>query len=159
MTPRKEIFLKIMEALRLVPELELIDLYRKQFEGAKDTYPQYWTAALIKINKITWETMVEHRQEGNADIDVLLYTKDGWLDQHQNTADNSSGLLEIELLDSVTEQLQFLQGDSFRPLQQTSEDIEDNSFEGVMSYRLNFSTQVYRQVNYKYQNKRIIIAS
>lgn len=103
--------------------------------------------------------MVEHRQEGKADIDILLYTKDGWLDQHHNTADGGGGLLEIDLLDSITEKLQLLQGESFRPFEQVSEDVEDNSFEGIMSYRLNFSTLVYRQVNYKYQTKRITITS
>lgn len=40
MTPRKEIFIKVRDALKLIPELELIDLYRKQFEGDKENYPR-----------------------------------------------------------------------------------------------------------------------
>jgi len=155
MTPRKEIYLRIKEALSNIDKLELVDLYRKQFEGDKETFPQYWTAALVKINKITWQTMVEHRQEGTADIDILLYTKDGWMDQHQGTADASGGLLEIDLLDDVTEQVQFLFGETFRPLEQAGEEVEDNSKDGIMSYRLNFTTLVYRQVNYQYANKPI----
>jgi hypothetical protein len=154
MTPRKELYIKIKEALATVPQLELVDLYRKQFED-KSTYPQYWTAALIKINKITWETMVEQRQEGTADIDILLYTKDGWMDQHQGTADADSGLLEIDLLDGAVEALQFMQGETFRPLQQSSEDVDDNSSEGIMSYRLNFQTNVYRVINNRYAKRSI----
>lgn len=153
MTPRKELFTKIKDALSEITQLEYVDLFRDQFGANKEVYPQYFTAVLIRINNIEYQSMIEQKQEGNTDIDILLYTKDGWMDQHNNTSDPDSGLAEIDLLDSIVEKLQFLKGDLFKPLHQTGETIEDNSLEGIMSYKLNFSTMIFRRLTYKYTNK------
>jgi hypothetical protein len=156
MTPRKELYIKIKEALQQIPELELVDLQRKQFSNPKENYPTYWTAALIEIKAIRWESMVENKQEGECIVDVILYTKDGWLDQHDTTADDDHGLVEIDLQDTIVENLQFLQGDYFKPLQLTNEANEDEDSE-MMSYRLSFSTLIYRRINPKYSTRRITI--
>ena len=156
MTPRKELYIKIKEALTQIPELELVDLQRKQFSNSKENYPTYWTAALIEIKAVRWESMVENKQEGECTVDVILYTKDGWLDQHDTTADDDHGLVEIDLQDTIVENLQFLKGDYFKPLQLTNEANEDEDSE-MMSYRLSFSTLIYRRINPKYSNRTITI--
>jgi hypothetical protein len=156
MTPRKELFIKIKEALIQIPELELVDLQRKQFSNEKENYPTYWTAALIEIKAVRWESMVENKQEGECTVDVILYTKDGWFDQHDTTTDEDHGLVEIDLQDSIVENLQFLKGDYFKPLQLTNEANEDEDSE-MMSYRLSFSTLIYRRINPKYSNRKITI--
>lgn len=156
MTPRKELFIKIKEALTQIPELELVDLQRKQFSNPKENYPTYWTAALIEIKTIQWETMVEQQQEGNCSIDVVLYTKDGWLDQHDTTADQDHGLAEIDLVDKIVEHLQLLQGNCFKPLHLTTEANEDEDHE-MLSYRLSFSTLIYRPINPKFTTRKITI--
>ena len=156
MTPRKELYIKIKEALTQIPELELVDLQRKQFSNPKENYPTYWTAALIEIKAVRWESMVENKQEGECTVDVILYTKDGWLDQHDTTADDDHGLVEIDLQDTIVENLQFLKGDYFKPLQLTNEANEDEDSE-MMSYRLSFSTLIYRRINPKYSNRTITI--
>lgn len=152
MTPRKELYLVIQSALSTIQELEYIELYRKQFD-AMETTP-CWTAALVRINRIAWESMVEGRQEGRADVDILLYTKDGWMDQFFGSADPQNGLAEIDLIDRVASVLSGVFGESFKPLDQASEDVEDNSFQGVMSYRINFTTLIYRTLIPKYENKK-----
>jgi hypothetical protein len=149
MTPRKELFIKIKQALTLIPELELVDLQRKQFSNPKDNYPTYWTAALIQITDIQWEIMVENKQEGKCTVDVILYTKDGWMNQHDTTADPEQGLIEMDLQDTIVEKLQFLHGDYFKPLQLTSEGNEDEDSE-MLSYRLSFKTTIYHHINSKY---------
>jgi hypothetical protein len=154
MTPRKELFIKIKEALALIPQLELVDLQRKQFSNPKENYPTYWTAALIDIKNIAWETMVEQMQEGNCNVEITLYCKDGWLDQHSGTDDEEDGLIEIDLIDIIVEQLQFLQGDYFKPLHQTADETEDTDSE-IMSYKISFSTLLYRKVNPKYTLKKL----
>lgn len=156
MTPRKELYIKIKEALKQIPQLELVDLQRKQFSNPKENYPTYWTAALIEIKAVRWESMVENKQEGECTVDVILYTKDGWLDQHDTTADDDHGLVEIDLQDTIVENLQFLKGDYFKPLQLTNEANEDEDSE-MMSYRLSFSTLIYRRINPKYSNRTITI--
>ena len=156
MTPRKELYIKIKEALTQIPQLELVDLQRKQFSNSKENYPTYWTAAVIEINAVRWESMVENKQEGECTVDVILYTKDGWLDQHDTTADDDHGLVEIDLQDTIVENLQFLKGDYFKPLQLTNEANEDEDSE-MMSYRLSFSTLIYRRINPKYSNRTITI--
>lgn len=142
-----------------VPGLEYVDYYRNQFGAGKEYYPQYWTAALIRINNIQYESMVEGKQEGNATVDILLYTKDGWMDQHNDTADNEHGLVEIDLIDNVAEALQFLYGDLFKPLHQTTDEVEDNSLEGIMSYRISYDTLVYRRLIKRYNNHKITITN
>jgi hypothetical protein len=154
MTPRKELFIKIKQALALIPELELVDLQRKQFSNPKENYPTFWTAALIQIKDIQWESMVENKQEGKCTVDVILYTKDGWLDQHDTTADPEHGLIEIDLQDTIVENLQFMQGDYFKPLQLASEGNEDEDSE-MLSYRLSFKTTIYRRINSKYTNVKL----
>jgi hypothetical protein len=154
MTPRKELFIKIKQALSEISQLELVDLQRKQFTNPKENYPSYWTAALIDINNIAWEAMVNQRQEGFCNVDVILYCKDGWLDQHNGTADDEHGLIEIDLIDEIVEKLQFLQGDYFKPLHQTSDESEDSDGE-IMSYKISFSTILYRTINPKFTLKKL----
>ncbi|MGM8362124.1 hypothetical protein ACSV4D_09440 [Flavobacterium sp. ARAG 55.4] len=156
MTPRKELFIKVKEALAQLPELELVDLQRKQFSNPKENCPSYFTAALIEIKAIKWETMVEQKQEGKATVDVTLYTKDGWMDQFNGTSDPESGLIEIDIIDNITEQLQGLKGDYFKALDLTDEESIDETSE-MMSYRLSFSTVIYRKVNPKYSPKKLSI--
>lgn len=155
MTPRKEIFIAIKNKLKEIPELEYIDLYRDQFKDSENDFPSYWTAVLIRINKISYETMTEQYQEGSCTIDIILYCKDGWMDQHNNTSDPESGLIEIDLLDDIAEKLQFLHGNQFKPLQQTDDETEENSLESIMSYRQSFTTKIYRILKPKYQNIKI----
>lgn len=156
MTPRKELFIKIKQALSELPELELVDLQRKQFSTPKENYPSYFTAALIEIKSIAWQTMVEQRQAGNATVEVMLYCKDGWMDQHNGTADPESGLIEIDLIDKIVEQLQGLQGDYFKPLDQTNDEAVDEADE-MMSYRISFSTVIYRKINPKHTLKKLTV--
>lgn len=156
MTPRKELFIKIKEALTQIPELELVDLQRKQFSNPKENYPTYWTAALIEIKAIRWESMVENKQEGECTVEVILYTKDGWLDQHDTTADNEHGLVEMDLQDAIVEKLQGLQGDCFKPLDLINEANEEQDGE-MMSYRLSFSTLIYRRINSQFSTRRITL--
>lgn len=156
MTPRKELFISIKNKLEEIPELEYIDLFRDQFrETEEEDFPSYWTAVLIRINKITYETMTEQNQEGTCELDVILYCKDGWMDQHNNTADPESGLMEIDLLDVIAEKLQFLKGEQFKPLQQTDDETEEVTMEAIMSYRQSFKTKIYRTIAPKYQPTKI----
>lgn len=146
MTPRKELFIAVKAALATIEDLEYVDLFRKQISNGFE-----WTAALIRIGKVDWVTMTEQNQEGNCQIDIMLLCKDGWMDQHQDTADPDHGLIEIDLIDSIAEKLQFLKGDQFTPLLQTDDD-EDDGFDvpGIMAYRIGFSTMIYRKLKPKY---------
>ena len=154
MTPRKELFIKIKTALATIQQLELVDLQRKQFSNEKENYPSYWTAALIDINNIAWESMVEQKQEGMCTVEVTLYCKDGWMDQHNGTADAEHGLIEIDLIDTIVEKLQFLKGDYFKPLHQTADSTDDIDGE-MMSYKISFSTVLYRKINAKFRNVKL----
>lgn len=153
MTPRKELFIKIKQTLKLISELELVDLNRKQL----DSEVQHYTACLIKTPTIQWETMVENKKEGTAEVEVTLYTKDGWLNQHNGTTDSEHGLVEIDLIDKVTEALEFLKGDYFKPLELVLEEESEVSDKEIMSFRLVFSTMVYKRINYPYQNKKLTL--
>ena len=152
MTPRKELFIAIKTALAAIPELELVDLYRKQFQS---DFPNEWPAALIRIGAVRWTTMTEQKQEGSCDVEVILYCKDGWMDQHQDTADPDHGLIEIDLIDSIAESLQFLSGDQFKPLQQTTDGEFEVELPGIMAYSVGFSTHIYRRLAPKYTNTQL----
>lgn len=154
MTPRKEIFLKVQTALATIPELELVDLQRKQFSNPKENLPTYFTAALIDVSAIDWQSMVEQKQTGTATVNVMFYCKDGWMDQHNNTIDADNGLTEIDIIDTIVEKLQGLQGDYFKPLDLTKEETVDEVSE-MMSYQISFSTIIYRRINAKYQTRVI----
>ncbi len=153
MTPRKELFIKIKEALMTISELELVDLERQQMQS--DKFPDLFVSALIKINKISYETMTEQNQEGTTSVDVVLYCRDGWMNQHNGTEDGEHGLNEIDLLDEIAEKLQFLSGDQFKPLEQTEDETQDQSMNGIFSYRQSFSTRIYRKIAPRYQTKKI----
>jgi hypothetical protein len=155
MTPRKELFIKVKTALMAIPQLELVDLHRNQFKSK--SFPDQFTAALIKITKIDWQTMTEQNQEGQTSIDVILYCSDGWMDQHNGTTDEDHGLNEIDLLDAIAEKLQFLKGDNFWALEQTDDETEEQEMAGIFSYRQSFSTVLHRKLAPKYQTKKIII--
>lgn len=153
MTPRKELFIKTKQALGTIPQLELVDLQRGQFDQGSINYPDMYTAALIRVNPINYETMTQGIQEGTCSIDVFFYCKDGWMDQHQDTADPEHGLIEIDLLDVIAEKLQFLTGDYFKPLQQTEENEEELNAQGILCWSLSFSTIIYRRMNERKYNQ------
>lgn len=157
MTPRKELFIAIKNALKTIPQLEYVDLYRKQFENNGKDFGQYYTACLIRISSIKYETMTEQNQEGETQIDVIFYCKDGWMHQHNKTTDPEDGLMEIDLLDVIAEKLQFLKGVQFKPLQQTEDETEEISMDAMMSYRQSFSTRIYRRLNPKYQFQKMTL--
>ena len=125
MTPRKEVFIKMKQSLSELTVLELVDLQRKQFSQPKENYPSYFTAALIEIKAIDWQTMVEQRQEGKATVDVIFYCKDGWMDQHNDTTDPEHGLIEIDVIDAIVEKLQGLRGVTFKQLDLAKEESVD----------------------------------
>jgi hypothetical protein len=156
MTPRKELFIKVKERLATLPQLELVDLQRKQFNNGKENYPSYFTAVLIEIRSITWAMMVEQKQEGNCTLDVTFYCKDGWMEQYNNTSDPEHGLIEIDLIDKIVEKLQGFQGDQFKPLNLINEEPVEEG-EEIMSYKLSFETMIYRLVNSKYTYKKLKI--
>jgi hypothetical protein len=158
MTPRKELFISIRDKLGAIEGMEYVDLHRNQFGPGKENYPQYYTACLIRIASIQWETMVEQKQEGNAVIEVILYTKDGFADQHYSTDDDGDGLKEIDLIDTVAENLQFLYGTQFKPLQQTGDETEETDIDGLMAHKLTFTALVYKITAPRYQTKRITIS-
>lgn len=151
MTPRKELFITIKNQLKNIPQLEIVDLYRAQFENNK--LPNIFTAALIRINKIDWDCMTEQNQEGQVTVDVLFYCKDGWMDQHHITTDPDDGLTEIDIIDEIAEKLQFLNGNQFTDLHQTSDETLEQSHEEIMSYVISFQTMIYRKLNNKYPQK------
>ena len=155
MTPRKELFIKIKQALMTIPELELVDLERQQMQS--DKFPDLFVSALIRINKITYQSMTEQKQEGDANIDVILYCRDGWMNQHNGTEDFEHGLNEIDLLDDIAEKLQFLTGDQFTALEQVEDETEEQSMSGMFSYRQSFNTNIYRKLNPKYSPQKINI--
>lgn len=157
MTPRKELYLTIRDALKELETLELVDLYRGQFDNGKENYPDTWTGCLIRINRIRYESMVENKKEGLAEIDILFYFKDGWMDQHMNTTDPEGGLIEIDIIDLVEDKLEFLKGEKFKPLELVGEDNEDINEGGIMSCKLSYETMVYKSAkpSKEYQSQNI----
>ena len=151
MTPRKELYLKIRDQLKTIPELELIALFKNQFSN------QDWTAAFIRINNIQWGTMTQNRQEGQCGVDVLFYCRDGWMDQHQRSEDPDGGLVEIDIIDAIVEKLQFLKGDQFTALEQLDEEDQEQEERGVMSYRIGFETKVYRELKKPYSPRKLTL--
>ena len=152
MTPRKELFVTIQKQLKTIPALEIVDLYRAQFENNK--LPNIFTAALIRINRIEWECMTEQNQEGQVTLDILFYCKDGWMDQHHKTTDPNFGLTEIDIIDDIAEKLQFLKGEQFKELHLISDETLEQSESGIMSYVISFKTMIYRKLNNQYPQKR-----
>lgn len=151
MTPRKELFIAVKNAIGAIPEIEFVDLNRKQFTELKQNYGSYYTAALIGVKSVNWEQMVEQKQEGKCTFEVTLYTKDGWMDQHNTTTDIDGGLTDIDLQNKIIEAVLFLQSTTFKPIQLESEAPEDEDSE-LLSYKLTFSTTIYRTIKPRYQN-------
>ena len=154
-TPRKELFVKVKKALATIEGIELIDLQRGQFYNPENGYPEIWTAALIQVMPIAYETMTQHVQEGECEFHIDFYCKDGWTDQHLGTADPEEGLMELDILDKITDTIQFLQGEQFKPVQQVREEELRLSDDGIMSYRITFTTRIYRQTPYPYEPKKL----
>lgn len=152
MTPRKEIFINVKQRLATINALEIIDLQRGQFDRDEKHYPNCYTAALIQVMPIQYTTMTEHKLEGQCTFHIDFFCKDGWMDQFNTTPDQEHGLIEIDVLDEITNAIQFLQGDYFKPVQLINEEELRISEDGIMSYRLTFSTLVYKQLDYQYQN-------
>lgn len=153
MTPRNELFVKIKQALKTIPELELVDLQRRQFSASTSGDPVYWTAALIDVPSISWQNMMGGNQEGDCLTEVFLYCKNGWADQLNVTVTNPDELPEFNLIHKISEKLQHLQGDLFSPLLQINEETE-NTIDGFLSYKLSFSNTICRKINALYSNKK-----
>lgn len=155
MTPRKELFVKIKKALEQIPALELVDLQRNQMTSER--FPNLFIAALINIGSIHWETMTEQAQEGKASISIDFYCRDGWRNQHQQTEDAEEGLMEMDIIDQISEAIQFLRDEQFRVVTLDSDEVINQSMEGIFQYRLTFSCLLYRYLNPQYFNLKIKI--
>lgn len=153
MTPRKELFITVKEKLMTIPQLELVDLDRAQFD--QEDFPNLFVAALISIPSIAYETMTNEIQYGQTEVKVTLYCRDGWRNQHNGTADPEHGLMEIDLLDEIAEKLQFLTGVQFKPLQQTNDEEVEVEMKGMFAYSQTFDTRIFRKVNSPYTTKSI----
>jgi hypothetical protein len=151
MAIRKDIYIAIKGFLKTIEKLELIDLQKGQFEGKiPDVFGNLYTACLIEIGTIDWETMTNQNQEGKATISVYLYVKDGYAHQHEGTTDRNDGFSEIELIDTVVETLHGKQGQCFKALLLTKEQAIDNPSNGIMAYQLDFETWCYNSLPKKY---------
>lgn len=157
MTPRKELFASAKAHLDAIEEIEYVDLQRGQFERSEENRPQWYTACLIKVPSINWEMMTQNRKEGTATLEVFFYCKDGWMDQHNGTSDPEDGLIEIDLIDKIVDALQFAYGEYFKPLNQTSDQEHKCNVEGLMAYKITFSSKVYQLVKPKYELKKLSI--
>ncbi|WP_289665562.1 hypothetical protein [Flavobacterium panacagri] len=153
MTPRNELFVKIKQALKTIPELELVDLQRRQFSNPVSGDPVYWTAALVDIQSISWQNRTGRNQEGDCITEVILYCKNGWTEQLNVTVENPDELAEFNLIQKISEKLQYLRGDLFSPLLQVNEET-DNTVDGFLSYKLSFSNTICRKINALYSNKK-----
>lgn len=155
MTPRKELFVKVKQALSAIAALEYIDLQRGQFDQDEKNYPNVFTAALIQVMPILYQTMTENQQEGECTFHVDFFCKDGWMNQFNNQQDPNHGLIEIDVLDEINASIQFLNGESFKPVQLINEEELRINDHGIMSYRLTFSTKIYKRVNYNYTKQKL----
>ena len=63
--------------------------------------------------------------------------------------------MELDILDKITDTIQFLQGEQFKPVQQVREEELRLSDDGIMSYRITFTTHIYRQTPYPYKPKKL----
>lgn len=154
MTPRKRIFNSVRDKIKTISGIEMVDLQRNQMGNPEKNYPTLFTTALISLKNISWETMTNQLHEGKTVVEVSLYVKDGWIDQHDKSADDFN---EIDLIDEVIEALQGLFGDGFRPLNLINENAGQDYVE-MMEYKLEFSTSIYQTINQKYTNKSISIS-
>ena len=159
MTPRKELYIALRDALAAIPEVELTDLDRGQYADPEGSYPTQYTAALVRINRIDYTTAIENGQDGTVSVDINLYCKDGWMDQHASTADPDGGLMEIDLLDTVTDAVQYLEGDRFGKLEQVGEESNDPLPGGIMWYTATFSCKIYKKTKYAFAKARLNIQS
>jgi hypothetical protein len=158
MTSRKRLFLDVRDKLKTVTELELIDYHRNQFAQGSNQYPNQYTAALIKIGVTDYASMTEGIKEGsNAIVEIHLYIKDGWMDQHQNTTDPEGGLIEIDLIDKIEEALENLTGDDYRPLKVIQEDEIEDEGDPIMGFVIKFGTKIFKRINYPYTKRNIQI--
>jgi hypothetical protein len=160
MTSRKRLFLDVQNQLKTVTELEVIDYHRNQFAEGVNQYPNQYTAALIKIDVTDYASMTEGIKEGsNAIVEIHLYIKDGWMDQHQNTSDPEGGLIEIDLIDKIEEALENLTGNDYRPLKVIQEDEIPNEGEPIMGFIIKFGTKIFKRINYGYTKTAIQITT
>ncbi len=148
---RKDIYLNVKEHLKAIKTVELIDLYRGQFGGGiPEVYGNIYTACLIDISSIEWETMTGQKQEGNLSISIYLYVKDGFAHQFQGSSDHNNGFNEIDLIETIVNTLQFIKTDGFKPLELSREDSLGSPIKGLMSYKLEFNTRCYHILPQKF---------
>jgi hypothetical protein len=60
------------------------------------------------------------------------------------------------VIDAIVEKLQGLRGDTFKQLDLSKEESVDEADE-MMSYRLSFTTVIYRKINPRFSNQKITI--
>lgn len=152
MTPRKELYASVLKKLKCISLLELVDLQRGQMEDPNQWFGSHYTAALVEIENINYESRTNKQIEGNATVSIYLYVKDGFMHQQSGSSDAGNGLNEIDLIDEITESLQFLQGTQFVKFELSNEAAEESPAFGIMAYRLDFETWINKQTSQKYVN-------
>ncbi|WP_199118706.1 hypothetical protein [Pedobacter sp. ASV28] len=156
MTARKALYLAIKNKLTEIDGLEYVGAQRNQFAEGNEGYPAYWTTCLIKIGPMQWNTMVEQHLEGLVTVEIYLYTKDGMAEALFSGTDD--GEAEIDLIEEISDKLQFLVAGAFRSLIQTADDHEEVKIQGITCRKISFSTSIDKVVAPKYEPKSISIS-
>ena len=151
---RKELITSAKTALAAIGKFELIDLQKGQFSDPEGNFGTIYTAALIEVGNIKWETTTGNNKEGEASLKIYLYTKEGFAGQHQGTTSPQDGLQEIELIEQVVEKIEKARGKGLKPFLLESEGAITPPGFGMMAYQLDFHTYVYYQ-NQRYKNQKI----
>ena len=147
---RQKLYNTIMAEISSLEKFELIDLQKGQLDNPQKTFGTIYTAALVEVDDIVWEDKSNDVKEGKAIVNVYIYTKDGFLDQFVGTPDANFGLPEIDLQENVADKLENLKGEGFKPLYLSNEGALPSPHYGIMAYKLEFTTWVYKQLKQRY---------
>ena len=144
MALRNDLYLAVSNKLDQLNRFEWIDLYKAQLDNKNEAYPTGFPCAFVSVSRIQYEDMTMNAQEGNAQVDVWLFFNKGG-DTFMDAADKSHSLEVVDITDEVVRAIQWLEGDTFTPLQQTG-DVDITEQFKRPAYKLSFTTETYTKL-------------
>lgn len=140
MHARNEIYTQTSDILKELNLFEWIDLYKGQMDG-KAAYPTGFTCAFVSIRNIQYVPMPNGLREGRTVVEIRLFFNQGG-DTFYTAQDKEESLKILNTVSSVTNKIEFLEGECFTQLELIGEEDMSEQYQRP-AYKLSFSTLIY----------------
>lgn len=140
MNARKEVYNKTSTKLHELEFFAWIDLYKGQLNSNQD-HPTGFPCAFISVGNIEYQNMTNGIREGKTLVEIYLFFEKGG-DTFFTAKDKETSLSILDIVSSVADNLEHLEGECFTSFELTNESDLTERYQRP-AYKISYTTLIY----------------